>query len=98
MTKVTLQDWATIVHSTMLMNRPEIIEHLIRNNAMLEGLLWEPAGKVTVPEFIEGRAKGTMKMKDGKIYRERTVTQIDNSPKDWWNSNINFRTINRSSK
>jgi hypothetical protein len=35
--------------------------------------IWVLAEKVTVPEFIEGRAKGQIRMIDGKIYKQETV-------------------------
>jgi hypothetical protein len=54
-----------------------------------EGYEWEwilVDDKVPLPEFIEARARGTMKMESGKVYRK---VPIDPGPyqDDYWDYN-----------
>jgi hypothetical protein len=65
---MTHDEMMKIMRETFRVKGPDF---LLTGNALYELLIWEKVGKITVPEFIEGRAKGYMKMKNGKIYRKR---------------------------
>lgn len=55
----------------------------------MDGYEWQEITyeRPTIPEFIEARAKGEMKMENGKIYRKVLAEDIDSYRDDYWDYN-----------
>lgn len=53
--------------------------------------IWVPRqpGSTTLPELLEGQAKGTLMLKDGRVYARKLFStvweQMDESLKSWLN-------------
>src|SRR6266566_4655933 len=63
---------AALVRSGAVQSKNDMPDLDVAYALAIKTIGWEPAGRITVPDYIEGIAKGTVRvLPDGGIFRKR---------------------------